>query len=168
MAKNKALRLFDLVMNIFAYIAGILVLLVALFVSYTVVVRYLHFKPPGWVLQYTEYALLWITFLGAAWLLREEGHINIDTLLVRLPPRVRTVLDIVVNILGGLVCLVIVGFGTAKVVDFINRGIMDVKGVTLPMYPIFIIIPVGGLLLLIQFIRNVFKHVRIVRNKEDK
>ena len=168
MNKRSILAWFDLLLNFFAFIAGILLLLVTILVSYTVVVRYIGLKPPVWVLQYVEYALLWTTFLGAGWLLREKGHIYIDTLTNRLPSGIRGVLDVIVNILGCVVCLVIVWFGTARTIDIINRGIVDVKGVSVPMYPIFVIIPVGGLLLLLQFIRNVFKPTGDLLKTEDK
>src|SRR3990170_8735242 len=39
--------------------------------------------------KFTEYALLWFTFLAAAWLLREGGHISIDTVISRLPTKTR-------------------------------------------------------------------------------
>ena len=158
-------KIFDVVIDGFAVLAGILLLLVTLFVSYSVTLRYLHLTPPIWILQCTEYALLWITFLGAAWLLKHEGHIRIDTLVNRLGPRSQMIFQIVVTVLGLAVCLVIVWFGTRKALDLYNRGIMDVKGVTVPKYPFFIIIPIGGLMLFLQFGRNLLKIAQTLSNK---
>ena len=158
-------KIFDVVIDGFAVLAGILLLLVTLFVSYSVTLRYLHLTPPIWILQCTEYALLWITFLGAAWLLKHEGHIRIDTLVNRLGPRSHMICQIVVTVLGLVICLVIVWFGTRKALDLYNRGIMDVKGVTVPKYPFFIIIPIGGLMLFLQFGRNLLKIAQTLSNK---
>jgi TRAP-type C4-dicarboxylate transport system permease small subunit len=158
-------KIFDKVMDGFAVLAGILLLLVTLFVSYSVTLRYLHLKPPVWILQCTEYALLWMTFLGAAWLLKHGGHIRIDTVVNRLEPKAQKILHIVVTVLGLVVCLVIIWFGTTKTLDLHARGIMDVKGVTLPKYPLFIIIPIGGLMLFLQFGRNLLEHVQTLNNK---
>lgn len=158
---------FDKLLNFFALVAGILLLLVILFVSYAVVVRYLHFKPPIWVLQYTEYALLWITFLGAAWLLREGGHIRIDTVVVRLDPKTRIFLNVLVSFLCCVVCIVVIWFGTQKTMIFCERGVMDVKGVTVPKFAPFIIIPIGGLMLFVQFCRIFFKHVKTLFSGEE-
>lgn len=165
--ENRLWRFFDNIIDFFAAIAGILLLLVTLFVSYSVVLRYLHFKPPIWILQFTEYALLWLTFLGAAWLLRKGGHIRIDTIVSRFGPKGRTILDVIVACLGGIVCVIILWFGVEKTIDFYQRGIMDVKSVTLPKYPLFLVIPLGGLLLLIQFIRNLFDHLKTLRRSEE-
>lgn len=156
----KIWRVVEFLTDVFAYIAGVMILLAALFVSYSVTVRYMRFTPPIWILQFTEYALLWMTFLGAPWLLRMDGHVRIDTFLVLMGPRLRRALDIVVAFLGALVCAIIVWFGAVNTVDLYRRQIMDVKGVTLPEYPLFVIIPVGSALLLLQFGARAFRRFR--------
>jgi len=142
--------------NAFAYAAGIMILLAALFVSFSVTVRYLHFEPPIWILQFTEYGLLWMTFLGAPWLLKLDGHVRIDTFVLLLSPRLQRMAEILVAFLGCVVCMVIVWYGAANTIDLYRRGIMDVKGISLPEYPLFVVIPVGSALLLLQFGAKLF------------
>ena len=168
MGSKPGKTVFDMIIDGMAFMAGILLLLVTLFVSYAVIVRYLHFRPPVWVLQYTEYALLWITFLGAAWLLREGGHIRIDTVMAMLNPRYLRKVEIMDNILGCIVCFAIFGFGTFHTMDLFQRGIMDVKGVSVPKFAFFLIIPLGGLTLTIQFARDFFRQVRSKTGDEEK
>ncbi|MFH1487296.1 MAG: TRAP transporter small permease [Pseudomonadota bacterium] len=156
-------KFFDMVVRLFAILAGILLLLVTLFVSYSVVVRYMGFSPPIWILQYTEYALLWVTFLGATWLLKQDGHIRIDTLVTRFSSKNQRKFDIVSALLAAAVCFVIAWFGARTTIDLYRRDIMDVKGVILPMYPLFLIIPLGGLMLLIQCIRRLFENIKGLR-----
>jgi C4-dicarboxylate transporter DctQ subunit len=168
MGSKPGKTVFDMIIDGMAFMAGILLLLVTLFVSYAVIVRYLHFRPPVWVLQYTEYALLWITFLGAAWLLREGGHIRIDTVMAMLNSRYLRKVEIMDNILGCIVCFAIFGFGTFHTMDLFQRGIMDVKGVSVPKFAFFLIIPLGGLTLTIQFARDFFRQVRSKTGDEEK
>ena len=132
---------------------------VTIFVSWAVVMRYLNFNPPIWVIQYTEYALLWITFLGAAWLLREKGHIRIDTLVSRIRPRIARWLEVFNDLIGLGISVVIFLVGSTNTWDLYSRGIQDVKAVTLPMYGLFAIIPFGGFLLLLQFLRDLVYHL---------
>ena len=94
---------FDRLIESLAFMAGLLLLLITVFVSYAVITRYLNFKPPIWVLQFTEYGLLWMTFLGTAWLLREEGHIKVDTLVSRLGPRSLKIQRLTTDIMGFIV-----------------------------------------------------------------
>jgi TRAP-type C4-dicarboxylate transport system permease small subunit len=151
---------FDFVIEAMAYMAGILIFVITFFVSGSAVIRYLGFRPPIWVLQYTEYALLWFTFLGAAWLLREGGHIRIDTIVSRLNPKRRRKVEIANAVLGFVVAFIIFCFGTLHTIDLFQRGIMEVKGTIVPKFPLFLIIPLGGLTLSIQFVRQFFTKIR--------
>ena len=151
---------FDFILDCMTYFAGIIILAITFTVSIAAVVRYLGFRAPIWTLQYTEYGLLWFTFLGAAWLLREGGHIRIDTVLSRLYAPTRRKVDIINDILGFVVSVAIFWFGTLHTIDLYQRGIMEVKGVIVPKSPLFLIIPLGGLTLSIQFVRNFLKKFR--------
>lgn len=151
---------FDLIIEILSYLAGVIMLAITVIVSWSAVVRYLGFRPPLWTFQFTEYALLWFTFLGAAWLLREGGHISIDTIVSRLNRKTRRKLDFIDNILGFSVSVIIFWFGTLHTIDLFQRGIMEVKGTIVPKGPLFLIIPLGGLALSIQFGRQFFNNLR--------
>lgn len=153
--------LFDRIIGTLAFIAGALLLLVTLFVCYAIIVRYLGFKPPIWVLQFTEYALLWITFLGAAWLLKKGGHIRIDTLVSRLNPKNFRKVGIIDDFIGFIVSGIICWFGTLHTIDLYQRDILDVKGVSVAKYALFLIIPIGGLTLAIQFGRDLVDKIRL-------
>jgi TRAP-type C4-dicarboxylate transport system permease small subunit len=159
---------FDRIIRFFAVVAGVLLLLITLFVSYSVILRYSGLRPPIWILQFTEYGLLWITFLAAAWLLRHEKHIRIDTLVMRFGPKTRQIFNVIVSVLGIAVSFVIFWFGTQKTLDLHARQIMDVKGVIVPLYPLFLIIPLGGLMLLIQFLRNFLELLKTRQGSEPR
>lgn len=151
---------FDLIIEFLAYLAGIILLVITFAVTGSALVRYMGFRAPIWTLQYTEYGLLWFTFLGAAWLLREEGHIRIDTVISRFYAKTRRKVEIIDDILGFIVSITIFWFGTLHSIDLYQRGIMEVKGVIVPKFPVFLIIPLGGLALSIQFGRNFLKKIR--------
>ena len=162
------MKIFDALMDGLAFIAGLMIFLFTLFISYAVFVRYLGFRPPVWVLQFTEYELLWITFLGAAWLLREKGHIKIDSLVSHLSPKSQGRIEVFNDFLGFIVSVVLFWIGLWNTIDLYQRGILDVRGVTLPKYPLFCVIPFGGLLLALQFARNIVSYLMAKnKNKEE-
>ena len=80
-------RTFDRILDSLAAMAGGLILFACLIVSYEVFMRYFLNSPTSWTLEISEYCLLWITFLGTAWLLREDGHVKVDLLSDRLKAR---------------------------------------------------------------------------------
>lgn len=151
---------FDFIIEFFTNIAGIIIFALTLGISLTTFMRYCGFQTPLWMFQFTEYALVWFTFLAAAWLLREGGHINIDTFFSRLPLEVRNSIEMINNLLGFIVSFIIFLFGSLHTIDLFQRGIMEVKGVTIPKFPIFIIIPIGGLTLCIQFGRQLIQKIK--------
>jgi TRAP-type C4-dicarboxylate transport system permease small subunit len=69
--------------------------------------------------------------------------------------------------LGFVVSVAIFWFGTIHTIDLYQRGIMEVKGVIVPKSPLFLIIPLGGLTLSIQFVRNFFKKIRSKPGREE-
>lgn len=160
---------FDFIIEFFTYLAGIIIFALTITISLTTFARYLGFQPPLWMFQFTEYSIVWFTFLAAAWLLREGGHINIDTFFSRLHTKTRNSVEIINYLLGFIVSFIIFLFGTIHTIDLIRRGIMEVKGVTIPKFPIFLIIPIGGLTLCIQFGRQFIKKIiSKINNRKNK
>jgi TRAP-type mannitol/chloroaromatic compound transport system permease small subunit len=56
-------------------------------------------------------------------------------------------------VIAGIACLIMVYFGIAYMVECIVHGVTDVRAVTIPKWTVFIIIPIGSILLTIQFFR---------------
>ena len=101
----------------------------------------------------TEYALLWIVFLATTWLLREGGHITTDIIYTHLNTKTKHTLDCIMFVIGGLTCAMMVCFGIVHMWDCIINGVTDVRAVTVPKSAVFIIIPIGIILLTLQFFR---------------
>jgi C4-dicarboxylate transporter DctQ subunit len=147
-------RMLDKIMNFMALLAALLMVFITALISYSIAARYLSLPYPTWVIQFTEYALLWVTFLGAAWLLRQEKHVSIDLLTARLGSRGKRIQKIAHSVTGGLVCVVISWNSCLLVWDHFRRGVIDIRAVDMPKYAILLIVPLGFIFLLIQFFRD--------------
>jgi TRAP-type C4-dicarboxylate transport system permease small subunit len=156
-------RLFDKVLDVMAALAGVILLFITAAVCYTIGMRYLFTKTTIWVMQTTEYALLWIVFLATTWLLREKGHITTDVIYTHLNEKTKRYLDFIIFIIGGLVCVFMVYFGIDYTRECILKCVTDVRGVTIPKWIVFIIIPVGSILLTIQFFRMAWSRLIDIR-----
>ena len=77
-------RFFDRLIDFMALVAGVILVFITAAVCYTIGMRYLFTQTTIWIMQTTEYALLWIVFLATTWLLREEGHITTDLIYTHL------------------------------------------------------------------------------------
>src|SRR5262245_35068262 len=118
-----------------------------------VLLRYGFNSPIRWVVEISEYALLWITFLGAAWVLRNGGHVRVDILLQYLSPAALRVCGLISAGAGGVTTLVLLAFGVEATVTAMMRGAFKPTGIDVPTWMIIIVIPAGALLLFFRFAR---------------
>lgn len=149
-------KIFDAVLGGLASFSGILLVLIMLSVTMDVIMRYFLNRPQFWVGELAEYALLYITFTGTAWVLKRNSHVKIDILNAFLSPKHIIILGFVANIIGILVCAVLTYYGTKVTWDHFERGIYNPTLMEFPKGPLLMVIPVGTFMLLIQFIRKTF------------
>jgi TRAP-type C4-dicarboxylate transport system permease small subunit len=154
---------FDYLLGIMATIGMVILTGMMLVVCWEVVTRYFLGRGTLWVLEFCEYALLYITFLGSAWLLKREGHVEMDLIILRLNRKTQAIVNGVVSILGAILCSVFAWFGLVVALDRLSRGIVQPTLVAPPDFPLFAVIPVGFFLLFIQFLRRAH---RILTTKE--
>jgi C4-dicarboxylate transporter, DctQ subunit len=155
--------LFDKLLNIMAALAGIILVFIVGAVCYTIGMRYFFRQTTIWIMQTTEYALLWIVFLATTWLLREGGHITTDIIYSHLSNKAKAYLDAIMFIVGGLACAVMLYFGITYTYECITSNVTDVRAVTVPKSVVFVIIPIGSLLLTIQFFRIAWNRLATAR-----
>jgi TRAP-type C4-dicarboxylate transport system permease small subunit len=153
---GKAGRILDRIMEIFSFIAGLFLAFILLSVCLEVFMRYFLNRPLQWVVELTEYALLYITFLGTAWLLKKGGHINVDIFLSLLSSRTRTGLQFFSSLIGIIVSFCLVWYGFLVSWEHYQDGIYNITLLEFPKAPLLAIIPIGSLILLAQFIRRAY------------
>ncbi len=167
--QGKIITIFDQALNLLALLAVVLIIFIMLAVGTDVVMRYFFGKPMIWVGEISEYSLLFITFLGAAWLLKKEGHIKMDLVLNRLGPRAQATLNLITSIISAIVCLIIVFYSARATLEAFQTGYFLAAALDVPMGPLLLIIPIGTFLLFIQFLRRGYGYLqssRMLANKE--
>ncbi len=150
---TRATAVFDRSMDLLSYLARVFVILQVLLVTGDVVGRYFFRKPIIGAVEITEVMILWIAFLGAAWLLKEGGHVRMEIVVSRLKPEAQTVLNIITSIMSAIVCLVLVWYGIRVTADAFRAGTLQAGLIGIPTSLVIIIIPIGSFLLFIQYIR---------------
>jgi len=153
---RKATSIFDGTINLLALLAAILIVFMMLAVTYEVVMRYFLTRPTTWVIEITELCLLFVTFLGTAWLLREEGHVRMDLVLSRLKPKTQATLNIVTSIIGAIICLTLFWYGARVSWDVFVRDYYQYSVLNIPYVVIIVVVPIGSFLLSIQFLRRAY------------
>lgn len=148
------LRAFDCIIDIGGVIAAVLLIAVMLATTVKVIFRYGLREGLIGVDQIGGTMLLYISMLCAAWVLRRNEHVTIDLLLSHVGPRARWLLTVVSAFAGVAVCLVVTVFGTLEVIDSIRTGVRIPAEIEMPRAVNLIVIPIGFLLLALQFLRQ--------------
>jgi TRAP-type C4-dicarboxylate transport system permease small subunit len=151
---GKAITVFDRILDLLASLGCSILVFIMLSVSVDVVLRYFLNRPVLGLSEITGYLLLYMTFLGAAWLLRREGHVKVDIVLNRLGPRAQAALGITSSVIGIIISLALIWYGTETTWDHLLRGVYRTTILEFPKAPLLAVIPIGGFLLLIQFLRR--------------
>ena len=145
---------FDLLIDALAVAAGALVVLLAALVVFDVAARSLRLLTLPWSLEATEYMLYAVTFLGAPWVLRENGHIAIELVVERLPARARAAAARIADILGAAICAVLFYYACRVVWQSHASGIMVQKSFSFPEWVAYAGMPPVMLILLGIYLRR--------------
>lgn len=164
--KTKVKAVFDYTLNILLYLASVLLFVAFVIVCAEVIMRYFFNLPQVWEVEITEYILLYVTFLTAPWLLREEEHVKMDVFLNLLRPRSQRVVNAITSLLCAIVCLVLVVYGTWNTVSDYREGILTYTALEIAKWPILIVIPFGSCFLFIQFVRRAYGYWERDKSRE--
>ena len=163
--KGKLDHYLDTVNGAMAATGAVAVVFMMLAISYSVVMRYFWNQPVPWVVEISSYLMLYITFLGTAWLLRKDGHVEVDLFLANAKPRTKAGFKAVTSIGGVVVGFVLAWKGSAVTIDYYGRGVTVMGILNTPQFLLTGIIPIGGFLLLIEFLLRVLRFGKVAITK---
>lgn len=136
--------------GIFVFIASLMMVALVVIVCADVLLRYLFRSPFVWATEVTEIMLLDITFLGAAWVLREDGHVVIDVFTAKASQKTKRVLGYISYGVTFLVSFVLVYYGFLTTYDHYRRGIFNPTAIETPIFLILLVIPLGSVPLILE------------------
>jgi C4-dicarboxylate transporter, DctQ subunit len=153
---KRANLIFDFLIDSFASLSAFLLAFIMIAVCIDIILRYSLQRPTQWVSEVTEYCLLWIGFLAAAWVLKKDGHVSLDLVTSRLNQEAQAFLAIVNSIIGAAVYLFLTWYGTIVTLDLFHRGLHMSTIIGPPAYILYLIIPLGSILFSIQFMKRTY------------
>jgi len=165
--KDKLDSLLDRLNSVMAWIAALAIIFMMFAISYAVIMRYVWNKPVPWIVEISSYLMLYITFLGTAWLQRKGGHVEVDLFTGRLKPRVRAAFKTITSLGGAVVGFILAWKGSLVTVDYFQRDVTAIGILNTPQFLLMGIIPIGGFLLLVEFLLQARQQARLALKKTD-
>jgi C4-dicarboxylate transporter DctQ subunit len=145
---ERFVKTWDRIIDVVVVLAGILLWSQMIIVNIEVVSRYFG-HPTTWVTETASLLILWIPFMVAAWVLRNEGHVRMDLVLDRFSPSSKAMVNFITSLIGVVVMLIVAVAGVMTTIGSI--GYNTPTTLMLPKAPLIAIIPVGGFMFAIQF-----------------
>ncbi|MBO8167876.1 MAG: TRAP transporter small permease [Thermoanaerobacteraceae bacterium] len=118
--------------------------------------RYVFHTPVNWISEVVRFMVIWGVFIGASVALREDSHIKVDLLFNILPQRLKKVVAVFANAVGLLFSVFLIYQGSKLVFFVMARGQVSFD-VGIPMYLVYLAIPIGGILLVFRFVEKIYK-----------
>ena len=156
-------KIIDLVEDVLAVAAGLMIVSAMLAVCGDVMLRYLFNRPVGWVLQFSEYVLLYAPFLGAAYVLRHDDHISVDLLVGHFSARGRLWFGLWASILGFVTMCIVTYVGWAVTLDHYQRAVPSLGTIRIPEFLVFLAVPLGSAPFALEFLRKTFRQIVLLR-----
>ena len=127
-----------------------------------VVLRSFFNKPIPGTFEISQYILAVFILLGAAYTQQVKGHVGVDFVTSRLSPRLRAVCEILTTLLSLFIIAVVVWQGW--VVGISEKAVSD--QLRIPQYPFKVLVAVGGLLLWLELLIDLFGSFGKLRRNE--
>jgi TRAP-type C4-dicarboxylate transport system permease small subunit len=152
--------------KVFVVIACIMYVGTILLINFDLFMRFAFRSPIAGLTEVTEIFLLYMTFLGIAWLYKDDGHVVVDLLLYNLVSSSNTKKILVMqnHIVVGIISAILVYYGTTTTFDHLMRGSYNPTILETPIALVTAVIPVGSFILLLEVLVKIFT---AFRNNEE-
>ena len=159
---------FNTILKVSGWISALLIAYIALAITVEVVLRYLFNATIIWINDFVEYSILWATFLGAAYVLKEERHIEMDFFISGLHRKARVVSKIVTSFIGFAISALLAVFSGITTIDNYIRGVRIIRTIEVPKFMVLIPVFIGCVLLTIQFAIRMMDYRRRIGEEPEK
>ena len=150
------IRVYDFLLYTMAFIAAATLIWLMVSVVLSVAMRNFGVQPWAWLFTSSEYGLLYMTMLGAPWLVRERGHVHIELVTAALPPSLRRIVSRGVAAACVAVSLILAWYGLELFLTNIERNDFDVRAYFYPRWLLTVTFPIAFTFMAVEFARFVF------------
>ena len=148
--------------------SSFIILPLALIVLYEVIMRYIFNAPTTWGFEATAFAYGIHYMLGLSFMENAQGHVRVDIVIMRFPKKVQAAIMFITYLLIFMPVYGLMTYGAAKYAYTSTlNGELNSTSWAPPIWPIKILMAVGFLLLFIQGLSTMLKHLRTMTAKEE-
>jgi C4-dicarboxylate transporter DctQ subunit len=150
---KKIVRFYDRLIEMLAFLASIIIGSVFILIVVDVAMRTAGMRPPVFSSALSEYALIYMAMLAAPLLVRERGHVRIDSFVGYLPDTFRHPLERLLIVICIVLCLAAAWISADFAINFWRKGEIDIRSIEIPRALLFVPMVIGFSLCGLEFLR---------------
>jgi TRAP-type C4-dicarboxylate transport system permease small subunit len=164
---RSVLAVFERVLEFFCTLFGLVLGVLIFLMCVDIAIRNLRVGSLPFLLELTEYLLYAGTFLAAPWVLRQGAHVRVDAVVTALPRRAAVRLEQAIDLIGLGIALVMLWYGALAVIDAWRSDLVARKTWNFDEWLLLLPIPVGSLLLALEFVLRIARVEGVVSEDRD-
>lgn len=146
---DRLARMIQALMRITQWLSALAIMLMAIFMFYDVLMRYLFNRPTIWVTEISIYMLQFLVFIPAGMLVIEGSHLRVTVWIESLKGRLRRIFEIATTLLILPYAFVLIWYGWSYTDRALQRGTLSPTLLQVPLWTVYMMIPIGGVLLVL-------------------
>lgn len=140
-------------------ISAYLIIPIFLLILAEVFMRYLFGAPAVWTNELSQLIFGVYAILAGGYLAVDNGHVNVDIIHTRFPPRARALVDVLTSVMFFIFLGALLYFGVSLALESMETWERSQSAWNPYIWPVKLMIPVAALLLLLQGIVKLLKDI---------
>jgi TRAP-type C4-dicarboxylate transport system permease small subunit len=136
--------------NLEEIIVGTLVGAMSIIAVTNVIARYVFNSPIPWAEEFAGTCFIWLVFFGALLCTKQRRHLVVDVLLIVLPPRLQSLLRVVVDVFVLGLMAILLYYGSVLMLATTQRTM----SLGIPKYYIYSVVPITAALGFLYSLRD--------------
>jgi TRAP-type C4-dicarboxylate transport system permease small subunit len=158
------MQVIDILSRITGWMAALCLVAAALIITEAVLARKIFGVSTIWQIEASVFLLIFTVFAGAAFVQKNEHHLNVDLIIIRFPPKVREIILIGVSVLSCVLTAVIAWYAWPMWWEtLINREHSESLWGP-PLWIPYLFLPLGMTLLFLQYIVYIRNKITALRD----
>lgn len=133
---------------------------------YSVLARYIFHWSLDWSDEIAVYGIIWAVFFGISSLIKTDEHVRVDLFIRKLSPKRQNIIHLYHTILCLAFVIVLAWGGYLMVKKAFLTGITSESHLKFKIYLPFLIMPIGGILLIIRIIERIYNLIKELKGEE--
>ena len=139
------------------FLSEIALLVASCVLTYSVVLRYFSPQPTDWQDEFSVFLLIGVTFMSAAWVQSQRGHIGIEAVATLLPPSLDRWRMRLVDVASALFCAFFAWKSWTLLEEAWVEGYVSSSSWAPPLWIPYLTMALGMSLLTLQILVQVFR-----------